>query len=262
MFCTNCGKELKEDARFCENCGTKVEDISKPNNVQPIKLQKDPQINAKTVQNTDVSVKNKEKKSVVLKGCGIVLLVFAVCTVLIITLALLGDDTDVDTAESTIKETITKSSEDISDEIVTQEEITEEVKSGLSLGETYSIDGLEFTITDYEFVDTDEETMKYCIVYTTVKNTNSETVDFDGWFTTYDYYYTLQYKGIDYNCSWGYSDNYLQNNTTLVALGELKDKWIQFKVPNEVMENSDVPLTFTLAPNKTKRTERGIWNIR
>ncbi len=34
MFCENCGKELKENAKFCENCGAKVPQIRPESEVQ------------------------------------------------------------------------------------------------------------------------------------------------------------------------------------------------------------------------------------
>ena len=33
MFCTNCGKENPDGAKFCENCGKKIEEVVEDNAV-------------------------------------------------------------------------------------------------------------------------------------------------------------------------------------------------------------------------------------
>lgn len=46
MFCTNCGKEIKDDSKFCENCGTPVQNIEAPADPAPAaEIPEEPTVN-------------------------------------------------------------------------------------------------------------------------------------------------------------------------------------------------------------------------
>lgn len=227
VFCKYCGSKIRENSKFCENCGQPVDLPEKESFV----------LKSKKTFNTN-GKKQKKQMNPVLQG--VIIFVVVVLMILMILPSLFDDDS------SSASDTTSEFDNTVN----------------LALGETYSIDGLEYTVKDYEFVKTNESTMKYCILHVDLKNTKTERVDFSEWFSKYDYVYTLEYKGIEYYCSWGYNEKYIQNVTDLVPLAEVSDKWIQFEVPNEVAENSDVALNFILKPNKIDRTEKAIWSIR
>lgn len=134
------------------------------------------------------------------------------------------------------------------------------------IGTMQKIKDLETTITDYEFsiyagalngLAKVESGYKYCVVYLEAKNIGSVSL------SPSDYVFTLCYdSGYRYNSTWINYTEFFSAHDSIPALGSLSDVCLCFKVPVEVEDNSDIPLTIELKENSTKAKDVAVWQLR
>ena len=76
MFCTNCGKEIKEGNNFCTNCGTKINNLEKE--IETNKIIENQEIKQEKITTTnniseDYNISKKEKIYIIV---GIIFIIF------------------------------------------------------------------------------------------------------------------------------------------------------------------------------------------
>ena len=136
----------------------------------------------------------------------------------------------------------------------------------VEIGAVQTIKDLEATVTGYEFsvyagaldgLSKSEDGFKYCVVYLDVKNIGSGALETD------DYTFTLYYnKEYHYLSTWANYTQFLNAHDSIPALGTLDNVCLCFKVPTEVEENTDLPLTVELKENRVSATESVMWVLR
>lgn len=244
MYCLHCGAQLPDDAKFCTECGAKVSKL-------------DPQPGLKTTGNP------KKVKKPIYKRVW-----FWVIIVLFMLGAIGGgNDSPSKQTASTARPTATAKPKP------TQEPTPEPTEAPLlSVGETATIHDLEFTVNSYTFshyagalgnLNPSGSDSVYCVVYVTVYNpTNEERrivrkmlmgTGIPDYST--DFIYDGEYS---YNSSFADYTDFLFANESIMPLGRMTNKILNYKVPNEV-QSSGKPITLKI---QYSSDEYAIWQLR
>ena len=123
----------------------------------------------------------------------------------------------------------------------------------LDVGETYTVDDLEFTVTSWKFssymADKSNQTKAstgnvYCVIYFKVKNNAKSTTTLSRSIRNPKYETKLLYSdGYKYLCRFADDPLYFHSKLNIRPLEEYTGT-INYEVPKEVKDNSDQPLMF------------------
>lgn len=244
MYCHHCGAQLSDNAKFCTECGARI--TNSQQSISPIK-------------------KRKVKKPIIKRWWFWALIVFA----LIIALSSRAGETSApaETARTTAQPTPTPTAEP------TPEPTPEHTPAPVyAIGDTVTIHDLEFTVNSFTFsrsagglgnLNPSGSDYVYCVIYVTVYNpTNEEQrivkkmlmgTGIPDYST--DFVYDGEYQ---YNSSFADYTDFLFANETILPLGTLNNKILNYRVPNEV-QTSGKPITLKIYYSDN---EYAIWQIR
>lgn len=142
----------------------------------------------------------------------------------------------------------------------------------LSIGDTATIGGLEFTIKRIVFSDyagdmegyaSRDSDYKYCVVYLDAYNPTNETIvireDIINHSAVCYYEATLLFDGeVNYNHSFGNYTEFFFGNADVLPRATLTDKVISFKVPVSI-STSDAPLVLSV---RERGNDKSSWKLR
>lgn len=235
MYCQKCGAQISDDSAYCRVCGTKVN------------IENDRQ-NTSYINNPGRS-KQKKKNSL----ASWIALFFSLvwCFGLFYIAA-------------------TKNKMGAEPNSENESERQTQLVS-LSFGDSYSCDGLDFTVKSIVFskyagnlnnLNPAGSDYVYLVVYADVENTTSEKIELTSQFLssyTSDYSFKIVYDGsASYNQSYAEYADFLFANQEILPLATLTNKVLNYKVPVAV-QSSEAPIVLRLTYKSNVCAE---WKLR
>lgn len=251
MYCSKCGSLLKESDKFCSKCGAK---INKPeSNVASDSSSKAKdlfeEISKERTRDNRSSKKEKQQPQNK-KFKHPFLMAFVIINVIIACgIGIFRPD---------LYEKWDKEREGYAIEQ------NKEVIIPAELNSTIEYDDMEYTVKDYSFENTmgglsglREATEGNCflVLHVDVKNISNSTKDVNDTYFYVLYDGDIKYMGVFTD----YSDFY-NSNDSIIALGSLNNKILNFEVPFEVRD-SDKKIQLVLRKNTWNTNESVIWDL-
>lgn len=239
MFCPKCGTSLKDTDNFCPNCGAKVDTTRTTiEDVQPEPKRNTINIPEPTqkVGNTKAKTK-RSNESLVIIGFLVILALFIPKVIKNEVDNLVGSDNQSETAQ----------------------DIT------YTFGDVVEFEEMEYVVKDCSFeeymgglqgLNKAKEGYCYIVLHIDVKNISSSEKS-----TQSSVFRILYDDNYEYNVSFASYTDFYDYNDSIVALGSLEDKIINFEVPIEVRD-SGKSIKLVLKKNKIYEDDRVTWEIR
>ena len=238
MFCPKCGTLLKDTDNFCPKCGAKVDTtrITKEDD-QPEPKRNTINIPEPTqkVGNTKAKTKRSNESLVII--CFLVILALFIPKVI-------KNEVDNFVGSDNQSETV--------------QDIT------YTFGDVVEFDGMEYVVKDCSFeeymgglqgLNKAKEGYCYIVLHIDVKNISSS--DKSTQSSVFEILYDDNYE---YNVSFASYADFYDYNDSIVALGSLEDKIINFEVPIEVRD-SGKKIELVLSKNSRFDDEHVIWKL-
>lgn len=234
MYCSKCGNLLKESDKFCPKCGTKVEE-SKPD------------ILKEASEDRSYKKTNNQKKKKIKHPFWMAFLLANV--VIACGIGIFRPD---------LYEKWDKESEELESELEKEKIIIGEFNSPVEY------EGMEYIIKDFSFEDTmgglsrlskPEAGNYYLVLHIDVKNISNSTKNIND-----TVFYILYDDEIKYYGSFAAYTDFYQYNDSIIALGSLSDKIINFEVPAEV-KDGEKKVQLVLERNKWNSDKSVYWDL-
>lgn len=140
-----------------------------------------------------------------------------------------------------------------------------------SVSDTLTFDELEVTVNDYVFseylgnldgLSKADDGNVYCTVYLDIKNIAKSSKALRSSFNT-NYNFTLDYNdGYTYHSTWQEYSEFLNAHDSIEPLTTLQNVCVSFKVPLEVEESAEAPLTLSFSRNSKTEKDCVKWKLR
>lgn len=242
MFCPKCGTSLKDTDNFCPKCGAKVdttrttiEDVQSEPKRNTINI---PEPNKVDLSQTKKShATNKDRKILGLTLLGVCLVVIIGSFIKGLTLE---DNTNTGYQPAVTEDTTNK------------------------FGDVVEFEGMEYVVKDCSFeeymgglqgLNKAKEGYCYIVLHIDVKNISSSEKS-----TQSSVFRILYDDNYEYNVSFASYTDFYDYNDSIVALGSLEDKIINFEVPIEVRD-SGKKIELVLSKNSRFDDEHVIWKL-
>lgn len=238
MFCPKCGTSLKDTDNFCPKCGAKVDTTRTTiEDVQPEPKRNTINIPEPTqkVGNTKAKTK-RSNESLVIIGFLVILALFIPKVIKNEVDNLVGSDNQSETVQ----------------------DIT------YTFGDVVEFEGMEYVVKDCSFeeymgglqgLNKAKEGYCYIVLHIDVKNISSSEKS-----TQSSVFEILYDDNYEYNVSFASYTDFYDYNDSIVALGSLEDKIINFEVPIEVRD-SGKKIELVLSKNSRFDDEHVIWKL-
>lgn len=238
MFCPKCGTSLKDTDNFCPKCGAKVDTTRTTiEDVQPEPKRNTINIPEPTqkVGNTKAKTK-KSNESLVIIGFLVILALFIPKVIKNGVDNLVGSDNQSETVQ----------------------DIT------YTFGDVVEFEEMEYVVKDCSFeeymgglqgLNKAKEGYCYIVLHIDVKNISSSEKS-----TQSSVFRILYDDNYEYNVSFASYTDFYDYNDSIVALGSLEDKIINFEVPIEVRD-SGKKIELVLSKNSRFDDEHVIWKL-